>query len=170
MQYEPIVTIWLGYAVTLAMPGPIARLDDAPGQWVVDRPDISLERGPAASLSAQLLAVVVSASGPHMTMPHEDLARGDRRATAPALPRFRTCVWSFVIAEKRATYACTPQACAPAVRDSRPGSISRATTSTIEFPATLEAAVRSGVRRGASGTARPTGAPLANDVVRACQD
>jgi hypothetical protein len=31
LAYEPIVTVWLGYSAAVAMPGPIARLDDAPG-------------------------------------------------------------------------------------------------------------------------------------------
>jgi len=40
------------------MPGPIARLDDVPGQWVIDRPDIAAS---ARADVAQVLGVVISA-------------------------------------------------------------------------------------------------------------
>ena len=40
LEYEPIVTIWLGYATCVPLPAPMARLDDQPGQWVLDRPDV----------------------------------------------------------------------------------------------------------------------------------
>jgi hydroxysqualene dehydroxylase len=146
LAYEPIVTIWLGYAAAVAMPGPIARLDDAPGQWVLDRPDIlahasATDRPPLA----QLLAVVISASGPHMASPHAELARAadaQLRRLRPALP---PCAWSQVIAEKRATYACTPQRPRPAGPRFAPGIYLAGDYVDTEYPATLEAAVRSGV-------------------------
>ena len=37
--YESITTAWLAYPAPVALPAPIARLDDAPGQWVFDRGD-----------------------------------------------------------------------------------------------------------------------------------
>jgi squalene-associated FAD-dependent desaturase len=146
LAYEPIVTIWLGYAAAVAMPGPIARLDDAPGQWVLDRPDI-LARAAAADRPplAQLLAVVISASGPHMASPHAALARAvdaQLRRLQPALP---PCVWSQVIAEKRATYACTPQRPQPSGPRFAPGIYLAGDYVDTEYPATLEAAVRSGI-------------------------
>jgi len=146
LAYEPIVTIWLGYAAVIAMPGPIARLDDAPGQWVLDRPDV-LARAAAGDHSpfAQLLAVVISASGPHMASPHAELARtvdAQLRRLQPALP---PCVWSQVIAEKRATYACTPQRPHPSGPRFAPGIHLAGDYVDTEYPATLEAAVRSGI-------------------------
>ena len=146
LAYEPIVTIWLGYAAAVAMPGPIARLDDAPGQWVLDRPDI-LARAAAADHPplAQLLAVVISASGPHMASPHAELARAvdaQLRRLQPALP---PCAWSQVIAEKRATYACTPQRPRPSGPRFAPGIYLAGDYVDTEYPATLEAAVRSGI-------------------------
>lgn len=146
LAYEPIVTIWLGYATTFAMPGPILRLDDAPGQWVLDRPDV-LMAVPATERPAlgQLLAVVISASGPHMASPHDELARivdAQLRRLKPTLP---PCVWSQVIAEKRATYACTPQRPRPAGARFAPGIYLAGDYVDTEYPATLEAAVRSGI-------------------------
>ena len=66
-------------------PAPIARLDDAPGQWVFDRPDVlarARARRPAAA--AQLLAVVVSARGPHMALTAGRAGARRRRAAAAA--------------------------------------------------------------------------------------
>jgi squalene-associated FAD-dependent desaturase len=146
LAYEPIVTIWLGYAAAAAMPGPIARLDDAPGQWVLNRPDV-LARAIAADHPpmAQLLAVVISASGTHMASPHAELARtvdAQLRRLQPALP---PCVWSQVIAEKRATYACTPQRPRPSGPRFAPGIYLAGDYVDTDYPPTLEAAVRSGI-------------------------
>ena len=142
MRYEPIVTVWLGYPSRVDMPGPIARLDDAPGQWVIDRPDVAAAGHDHVT---QMLAVVISASGAHMTMSHDELARAtdaQLRALMPALPR---CTWSFVIAEKRATYACTPDRPRAGGPRLAPGIYLAGDYVNEEFPATLEAAVRSGV-------------------------
>jgi hydroxysqualene dehydroxylase len=142
MRYEPIVTVWLGYPSHIDMPGPVARLDDAPGQWVVDRPDVAAARHDDV---AQMLAVVISASGSHMTLSHDELVRAtdaQLRALVPALPR---CTWSFVIAEKRATYACTPDRPRAGGPRFAPAIYLAGDYVNEEFPATLEAAVRSGV-------------------------
>jgi predicted NAD/FAD-dependent oxidoreductase len=146
MAYEPISTVWLGYPERVAMPGPVARLDDAPGQWVLDRPDIVAHaRGAGAPPLAQVLAVVISASGPHLSLTHDELARdvnAQLRRLVPALP---SCAWSYVITEKRATYACTPQRPRPAGARLLPGVYLAGDYLDETFPATLEAAVRTGV-------------------------
>jgi len=143
LAFEPIVTIWLGYRSPVDMPGPVARLDDAPGQWVLDRPDI-LAKSKRTDL-AQLLAVVISAHGPHMALSHDALIAAtdaQLRRLAPALP---TCAWSFVVSEKRATYACTPQRPRPGGPRFAPGVYLAGDYVDTEFPSTLEAAVRSGI-------------------------
>ncbi len=144
LRYEPIVTIWLGYVARIDLPAPITRLDDAPGQWVFDRPDI-LQHAQGRPAIAQMLAVVISAGGPHMAIAHDELARAadaQLRRLRPALP---ACAWSQVIAEKRATYACTPQRPRPMAPLLAPGIYLAGDYVDAEYPATLEAAVRSGV-------------------------
>ncbi len=142
LEYEPITTVWLGYPERIAMPGPIARLDDDPGQWVIDRPDV-LRSGKVRL--AQMLAVVISARGPHSAMPHAELARrtdAQLRRLVPALPPL---AWSFVVEEKRATYACTPDRPQAGGPRFAAGVYLAGDYVDEEFPATLEAAVRSGV-------------------------
>ena len=145
LSYEPIVTVWLGYGAGVTMPGPIARLDDAPGQWVFDRPDVLARAQAPPPPVARLLAVVVSANGPHMAQTQDALARAvdaQLRRLQPALPPL---VWSQVVAEKRATYACTPGRARLAGPRLAPGIYVAGDYADVEFPATLEAAVRSGV-------------------------
>jgi squalene-associated FAD-dependent desaturase len=144
MAYEPIVTVWLGYATRAQMPGPVARLDDAPGQWVLDRPDILGHASSQAPKVAQLLAVVISASGPHMRLSHDELARDVDAQLRRLRPALGACAWSLVISEKRATYACIPGRPRIGMRVV-PGVYLCGDYMNEEFPATLEAAVRSGV-------------------------
>jgi len=147
LTYEPIVTVWIGLASPIALPAPIARLDDAPGQWIVDRPDILARAHPGAERPpiAQLLAVIISTHGPHMKLSHNELARRVvvqvRRLATGSAP----CVWSQVVAEKRATYACTPQRARPAGSMLTPALFLAGDYVDAEYPATLEAAVRSGI-------------------------
>ena len=147
LAYEPIATAWLGYATRSPMTSMLARLDDAPGQWVFERADV-LARAAADDSRpalAQMLAVVISASGPHESLGPQALADAcdmQLRRLMPALP---SLAWSQTIVEQRATYACTPHrpranATLPHPRVALAGDWLDA-----EFPATLEAAVRTGV-------------------------
>ncbi len=79
-----------------------------------------------------------------MALPQDALARAvdaQLRRLRPALP---ACVWSQVVAEKRATYACTPGRARLAGPRLAPGVYLAGDYADVEFPATLEAAVRSG--------------------------
>lgn len=145
LAYEPIVTVWLGYATHTALPAPITRLDDRPGQWALDRPDVlaRAEMGNRPPL-AQVVSVVISASGPHMALPHDALARAADDQLRRLRPSWPASVWSEVIAEKRATYACTPGRVRPAEPRLAPGLYLCGDYVDAEYPATLEAAVRSG--------------------------
>ncbi len=144
LTYEPLVTVWLGYAERVALPYPIARLDDAPGQWVVERSDV-LPAAPGAPHMAQLLAVVISASDGNGPIARGDLARvvdAQLRRLRPGLPDL---VWSWTVVEKRATYACTPTRPIPAAPRLAAGIYLAGDYAYPEFPATIEAAVRSGI-------------------------
>ena len=79
-----------------------------------------------------------------MASPHDELARAVDAQLRRLQPALRPCVWSQVIAEKRATYACTPRRARPAGARLAPGLYLAGDYVDAEFPATLEAAVRSG--------------------------
>lgn len=145
MDYEPLATIWLGYPARIDLPGPIARLDDAPGQWVIERPDILQAAPVTAPRLAQLLSVVISASGPHLTLSHDALVRTTDAQLRRLRPDLAPLAWSFAIVEKRATYACTPDRPVPAAPVFAPGIFLAGDYAYPAFPATLEAAVASGL-------------------------
>jgi squalene-associated FAD-dependent desaturase len=147
LDYEPIVTVWLGYAAAVPLPQRLARLDDTPGQWVFDRRDVLDRAAESRSrpLLEALLAVVISTGGPHVQLSHAELAQqvdAQLRRLRPELP---PCAWSWVVAERRATYACTPQRARPAGPRLSTGLYLAGDYVDAEFPATLEAAVRSGI-------------------------
>jgi predicted NAD/FAD-dependent oxidoreductase len=147
LSYEPIATVWLGYGSVTPMRAPILRLDDAPGQWLVDRPDVLAQAAadPTRPILAQLVAVIISASGAHLALPHAELAQAvdtQLRRLAPAMP---LSIWSQVIVERRATYACVPRRVRPDGPRASPGIYLAGDYVDPDFPATLEAAVRTGI-------------------------
>ena len=89
--------------------------------------------------------MVISAGGPHDALDHATLAaivESQLRRLAPDLP---ATVFSRVIAERRATYACTPGLARPAAGRVGRGVYLAGDYTDPVFPATLEAATRSGV-------------------------
>jgi hypothetical protein len=85
-------TIYLGFAGRIAFGVPMLRLDDAPGHWAFDR---STALGSGAGGGTQsLIAVVISAGGPHDALDHGTLASKvevQLRRLAPDLPRHSAC-------------------------------------------------------------------------------
>jgi squalene-associated FAD-dependent desaturase len=145
--WQPIVSVYVGYAGTVQLPRGLVRLDDEPGQWVFDRGDILRRAAPSRARPdiGTLLSVVISAHGAHDALDHQALVAAVDRQLRRLQPSLPPLCWSQVIAEKRATYSCVPAANhPPAGRLS--GRIYVAGDYTYPaFPATLEAAVRSGV-------------------------
>jgi hydroxysqualene dehydroxylase len=145
LAYEPIATIYLQYEAGMRLPLPFCALADAPdagrwGQFVFDRGQ--LDPGQDG-----LLAVIVSGADPAGEIGHEALAAAAaaQLAAAFALPALATPLWSRTITEKRATFACAPGLTRPANATGLPGLVLAGDYTAGEYPATLEAAVRSGV-------------------------
>jgi monoamine oxidase len=91
------------------------------------------------------MAVVISGGGPHDALDQGTLAskvEAQLRRLAPDLP---ATTFSRVIAERRATYACTPGLARPAGGRVGRGVYLAGDYTDPVFPATLEAATRSGV-------------------------
>ena len=85
LAYEPIVTIWLGYPSARRHAGPDRAARRRAGPMGA-RPARRPRARDAGRGIAQLLAVVISAGGPHMALTHDDARARRRRAVAAAAP------------------------------------------------------------------------------------
>ncbi|SCZ49264.1 hydroxysqualene dehydroxylase HpnE [Thiohalomonas denitrificans] len=139
LSYESITTIYLHYPQETRLPAPMLGMVGTYTQWVFDR-----------SICGQpgLIAAVISADGPHLSMENRQLITAVSDELSRLLPGSPPPLNSTVIREKRATFACEA-----GVDSLRP----RATTpvrglwlagdyTATGYPATLEGAVRSGVQ------------------------
>src|SRR5439155_4214964 len=129
---------YLQYPERVRLPFPMLGLAEGLVQWVFDRGALTGERG--------RLACVISAEGAHQQMTHDELADTCTRELARAFPTLPTPLWSQVIAEKRATITCTPSVKRPGLETAIPFVFLAGDYVDPDYPPTLEAAVRSGVR------------------------
>ena len=137
-EYQPIVTCYLQYGTKVRLPFPMLGLADGLVQWVFDRGRLTGEKG--------LLAAVISAQGDHQQMTQEELAQTCHRELSRAVPGLGEPQWSQVITEKRATIAVGTGLARPALETALPGVFLAGDYTDPEYPPTLEAAARSGVR------------------------
>jgi squalene-associated FAD-dependent desaturase len=144
-QYEPITTCYLQYPSATSLPHPFFALIDNTaadewGQFVFDR-------GQLDKSQVGLLAVVVSASTDAIANGHQALAASVAAQLANVFqrPELMHPEWSKVISEKRATFSCAPNLARPDNRTGLPGLAVAGDYTACDYPATLEAAVRSGV-------------------------
>jgi hypothetical protein len=135
-SYQPIYTCYLQYGAAVRLPFPMIGLADGIVQWVFDRGALIGEHG--------RLACVISAQGDHQQMSLDELAERCHRELASAFPGLGKPEWSRVIAEKRATITCSPGVARPGTRSD--GVLLAGDYTDPEYPPTLEAAVRSGIR------------------------
>ena len=145
LAYEPIVTCYLQYSPEVSLPAPMIGISGGLVQWAFDRGSLD---GPPG-----LLAAVISASGVHQKIAKKVLARhieNELRQTLGSLPAPR---WSRLIAERRATFSCVPGLVRPPALTAVPGLLLAGDYTESDYPGTLEAAVRSGIR--AAGHADP---------------
>jgi len=136
--YEPIVTVYLQFAGPPRLACPMLGLDGGLVQWIFDREALCGEPGG--------VACVISAHGAHEALTHAALAECCARELGDAFPGLPLPRGSQVIAEKRATVACTPGAPRPDTRTALDGVYLAGDYTDPEYPPTLEAAVRSGLR------------------------
>jgi squalene-associated FAD-dependent desaturase len=137
-EYQPITTCYLQYEPRTRLPFPMLGLADGLVQWVFDRGALSGEKG--------LFAAVISAQGDHQQMTQEELAATCHREILAALPGLQAPLWSRVISEKRATIAVPTDIRRPGIETGVPGVFLAGDYADAEYPPTLEAAARSGVR------------------------
>ena len=137
-DYQPIYTCYLQYAPAVRLPVPMLGLSDGLVQWVFDRGALLGEKG--------RLVCVISAQGDHQQMTLDEVAERCHRELAGVLPGLGVPQWSRVIAEKRATILCSPEVKQRAAPPAIAGVTFAGDYTDPEYPPTLEAAVRSGVR------------------------
>jgi squalene-associated FAD-dependent desaturase len=144
-SYEAITTCYLQYAPSVKLERAFFALVDNPplAQWA----QFVFDRGHLNAEQAGLLAVVVSASNDAIQNDHSTLSQAIAKQLAEQLrmPELAKPEWTQVINEKRATFACTPSLPRPENHTVFPGLMIAGDYTASDYPATLEAAVRSGI-------------------------
>jgi squalene-associated FAD-dependent desaturase len=137
LDYQPITSVYLQFEDTVRLPSPMTGLSGGIVQWLFDREVICGQRG--------LIGAVISAEGAHREWPQDVLGARVQAELAAQFGRLPPLAWQRVITEKRATFAATP-----GLR--RPSHITPLANFWLagdyiagDYPATLEAAVRSGI-------------------------
>lgn len=137
LAFEPIYTCYLQYPAAVALPLPMLGLAGGLLQWAFDRGALDGRRG--------LVAAVVSARGVHEELEHAAFAEAAHRELQAAIPGLPHPEWSRVIAERRATFSCTPGLDRPGNATALPRLFLAGDYTAGDYPATLESAVRSGL-------------------------
>lgn len=137
-EYQPIYSVYLQYAPGMRLPFAMGGLEERYSQWLFDRGQLCGQDG--------LIGVVISAEGAHQDLPRDELARAVQRELAAHFPHLGQVQWQQVIAEKRATFGCTPGLQRPDNATPVRGLYLAGDYTASDYPATIESAVRSGVR------------------------
>jgi squalene-associated FAD-dependent desaturase len=137
LRYAPIYSVYLQYPPGTHLLQAMLGFDGGFAQWAFDRGRLCGQDG--------LIGVVISARGRHQEMDQAALATAVQSEIAFMFPRMGAPQWTRVIAEKRGTFACTVGITRPAQRTPLPGLYLAGDYTASSYPATLEAAVRSGV-------------------------
>ena len=164
LHHEPIVTCYLRYPPQVRLPFPMLGNADGLVQWLFDRGQLD---GPPG-----LLAAVISARGRHQELSKQELAERMHAEIASIMAYLPTPLptplpaplWTQVIAEKRATFSCTPDLQRPATETPLAGLLLAGDYIASDYPGTLEAAVRSGVKAAASVAASILGQAAADQA------
>jgi squalene-associated FAD-dependent desaturase len=137
LEYQPIYSVYLCYPVERRLPAPMLGFESALLQWAFDRGALSGQRG--------VIGAVISAEGAHQDLPQDELARLVHQELQQQLGLLPEPLWHRVIAEKRATFSCTPGLKRPEARTPLRNFYLAGDYVASEYPGTIESAVRSGV-------------------------
>jgi squalene-associated FAD-dependent desaturase len=144
--YEPITTCYLKYDSSVRLASPFFALRDHAesaqwGQFVFDR-------GQLNATQAGLLAVVISASSDAIALGQATLANAVAQQLADVFQRkeLTNPEWSWIVSEKRATFACEPNLRRPPNQTALNNLWLAGDYTAGDYPATIEGAVRSGLQ------------------------
>jgi hydroxysqualene dehydroxylase len=141
-SFQPIVTCYLRYAEPVRLPWPMVGVAGGNAQWLFDLG--ALRQLPGT------IAAVISARGPHQQLEHGELAARIHDEIVRIVPGLAPPVWHRVVVEQRATFDCTPGLRRPPTATALPGLWLAGDYVASDYPATIETAVRSGVRAATS--------------------
>ena len=154
--WEPIATVYLRYPAKTRLPYPLLSLcgQSAAGRqigpfWAVDR---SQAHNPAEQ---GIIAAVLSGAGGWCQLSDGELQHAvcTELATVPELPATAECLQ--IVREKRATFSCRPGQLSQNCASTHPRLWIAGDYSWSDYPATLEGAVRSGLRAARLALAGP---------------
>jgi squalene-associated FAD-dependent desaturase len=137
LAYQPVYSVYLCYPPGHGLPAPMLGFESALLQWAFDRGALSGQRG--------VVGAVISAEGAHQDLAHDELARLVHQELQQQLGLLPEPLWYRVIAEKRATFACTPGLKRPESRTPLRNFFLAGDYVASGYPGTIESAVRSGV-------------------------
>ena len=137
LTFQPIYSVYLGYPRSVRLTAPMLGFDSALVHWAFDREALCGQAG--------VIGAVISAEGPHQQLAQDELARAVHEELQRHLGPLPAPSWTQVIAEKRATFSCTPGLARPPQRTPLRNFLLAGDYTESDYPATLEAAVRSGI-------------------------
>ena len=138
LEYQPIYTVYLQYPQSVRLPLPMLGLDGGYTQWLFDREALCNQRG--------LLAAVISATGRHQALTQNELALKVQQEIQENFGPLPEPEWRWVVAEKRATFACTVDMQRPPQQTPLRNFYLAGDYTQGDYPATIEAAVTSGIK------------------------
>lgn len=98
LTYEPVTTIYLQYPNSVQLPAPMVGAINSSCEWLFDRRYCD---------QPGLIAVVISAAGPHMELSHQALSELISSELQDLFPHWPEAISINVIREKRACFCCT---------------------------------------------------------------
>jgi hydroxysqualene dehydroxylase len=138
LQHQPIYTVYVQYPPHVTLPCPMLGLHQRASQWLFDKGQIANQHG--------LIASVISAEGIHQALSQDELAQKVIAELHQEFGIVDTPLWVKVIAEKRATFCCSPNLQRPAQATAAARLFLAGDYTAGDYPATLEGAVMSGIR------------------------
>ena len=137
LNYQPIYTVYIQYPSHIKLPNIMTGFSQGIAQWAFDRGQLCGQDG--------LIAVIISAEGAHQKLSQQALSEKITAELQVAFPYLPAPEWHKVIAEKRATFACTAGLKRPIQQTKIKNLYLAGDYTKGDYPATIEGAIRSGL-------------------------
>jgi len=138
LEQQPIYTVYVQYPEHVSLPCAMLGLHQRTSQWLFDKGQIANQHG--------LIASLISAEGVHQNLSQDELAQKIIEELRQEFGITDIPLWWKVIAEKRATFCCSPNLQRPSQATAAARLFLAGDYTAGDYPATLEGAVMSGIR------------------------